>query len=377
MKKCPVCNNMVDDSFAFCPHCGQKIEIVETEDNTNPSEDKTNEISQQPDADNIKEAETSPEPQDDAAAINPENEEIKDIPAAEDKQPVQEELPEATTDDKVEALEPDAGVNPEPPIEEGSAVMAQNAPVQDVLDENPLEYNPNLGGGQESEYDQSQNEYAEDGTYTDDAEGSYGNPDEPLGYEMQLIEEDDDKVNVPPKRKKSKAGWIALALLLLAALGGAAYYFLKDNSQGEDAAVKESEKNVKTVKQTPESKMPQQTDSIDADDDDDDAAVKDKVDKGVSKSQDEIEETQNVISDKAKQNNGGDKKGMKGIQNYENEKKKLEEGLKNGQTTKKEEKKSEKDLKREKKQQKKEEKRQKKEQKKQEKEEKKRNKNPN
>ena len=25
---------MVDDSFAFCPHCGQKIEIAETDDKT-------------------------------------------------------------------------------------------------------------------------------------------------------------------------------------------------------------------------------------------------------------------------------------------------------------------------------------------------------
>ena len=370
MKKCPVCSNMVDDSFAFCPHCGQKIEIVETEDNTNPSEDKTNEISQQPDADNMKEAEASPAPQDEGAAPNPENEDIKDIPATEDKQPVQEDLPEATAGE-VKAQEPDAGVNPELPVEEGSAVIAQNAPVQDMLDENPLEYNPNLGGGQESEYDQSQNEYAEDGAYTDDVEGSYGNPDEPLGYEMQLIEEDDDKVNIPPKRKKSRIGLIALLLLLLAAAGAAAYYFLKDYSQGEDAAAKDSEKNVKTVKQTPDSKMPQQTDSID------DAAVKDKVDKDVSKSQDEIEETQDVISDKARQDNGGDKKGMKGIQNFENQKKKLEEGLKNGQNIKKEEKKSEKELKEEEKQRKKEEKQRKKEEKRQKKEEKKRNKNPN
>lgn len=340
MKKCPICSNMVDDSFAFCPHCGQKIEIAETDDKTNPSDDKANEISQQPDSDNNKDAESSVAPQDEGRAPVADNENNKSVPETEDKQPVQEDLTEAA-DANVVAQTPDTDFNPETPAEKGMAETAQQAPVQDMTDENPLEYNPNLGGGQE--YDHSQNDFVDEGTYTEE-EGSYVDPDTPLGYEMTLIEEDDNKVNIPPKKKKSKVGWAALALLLLAAAGGAAYYFLNDFSQAKDAAAEESDKTVNAVKQTPERKLPQQTDSIDAEDEGDDVSAVNKVDKGVSKSQDEIDETQNVISDKAKENNGGSKQGMKGIQNFE-KKKEVENNSENGPKTKKEERKAKKEQK--------------------------------
>lgn len=277
MKKCLACNNMVDDNFAFCPHCGQKMIIDDNKD--------------------------------------------------------------ASNSNKAGDAKPDD--NP----------GAKDAPVKDTTDENPLEYNPELGGGQTQDFDNEQSEYAEDTTEENDTIDTFPEENEPLGYEMKLIEEEDE-ANVKNKNNgnKSKKWWIILLLLLLAGGGAAAYFFLnKDNDKMEEIMGNGGDSEV--TKKTPDEKLPQADEENSNDEDGMLEEKEEQVERGVAKSDEDIDKTKKDISDNVNKNGSATKRDLQKIQNFE--KKKINPDPKDSKADKKKAKKMEKDLKKKEKKQKK------------------------